>query len=644
MQKVLKNLLSIGLAIAMFVGIGTIVRSSSTELVVADASSSYYSDINATGGTQLLGQVHDLITSTHTNYTSYDNCRDYGTETDPGLDGRGALEFYTHESISSFSGNSGTWNREHVWAQSLSNDLWGKSGGGSDLHHIRPSEGSLNGTRGNKLYGKVTNGTAAYSKTTSGGNSKLGGHYSNSTFEPLDGVKGDVARIVMYVYTHYNTASNVYGSTNGSGSSNYFGTLNFTDIITASTESAAISLLLEWNKIDPVDQIERTRNEVAYKYQGNRNAFIDHPEYADAIWGNGTVTPGDASVAPSGLTMSSSSVALSVGQTKTLSVTATPSNASKAVSWTSSDSSVASVSNGVVTANAAGSATITATSTANSSISTTAQITVKKATSNSASGTATITLSSFSLTDGYGFKNWSAGGISGIAYIFGGNASFKPDSMQFTTKQDSYYLASNTATSGSIKSVTVKSKKDSTDREWKLLTSNTPYGEVSGKPTNGTDQGTKTVTSSGVTWTISGDDTYFALTYEYTGTTSPAAYLESITIEYGGTSGSGDVGGEDNPGGNTPGGDVGGDVGGETDSKISQFHTAVSNLVTDGSLATRYAAISKAIAIYQSLSEEEKFEVFGDIVSLQLAIIDYNKAVKEYNEESQKVNGAVIGG
>ncbi|MDE7108218.1 MAG: endonuclease, partial [Clostridiales bacterium] len=133
-------------------------------------------------------------------------------------------------------------------------------------------------------FGIVTGGKEAWSRNSSKENVALGGHVNSSAFEPLDKVKGDVARIVLYVYTHYNTYANVHGTTNGK-QSGVFGTLQFTNIMAPSSESAAIQLLIEWNAMDPVDQIEITRNDEVYKIQGNRNPFIDHPEYVNAIWG-----------------------------------------------------------------------------------------------------------------------------------------------------------------------------------------------------------------------------------------------------------------------------------------------------------------------------------------------------------------------
>ena len=260
---------------------------------VSAADADYYAPITATAGEELLGQLHDLITTTHTHYSSYSECRDNAKKTDPALGGEeGIVEFYTHEPIRYYLNdystpeNRGTWNREHVWPKSLSGGLWGTNGAGSDLHHIRPSEVKMNSERGNDKFGEVNGGGEVYSKTTDGKNSRLGGHHAGGVFEPLDNVKGDAARIVLYLYTHYNKAENVHGTTNGKGEARYFGTLKFTNIIAASSEEAAAELLLSWNELDPVDDIERTRNEAAFEIQGNRNPFVDRPEYAEAIWGD----------------------------------------------------------------------------------------------------------------------------------------------------------------------------------------------------------------------------------------------------------------------------------------------------------------------------------------------------------------------
>ncbi len=617
MRKILQRILVFGLAVAMCLGIPTIVNGASGGCIAADAAEEYYAPITATGGNALLGQVHDLITTTHRKYTSYSDCKNpvYVQRTDLGTSSSYVMEFYSQANISATwgSGAVGTWNREHVWCQSLSNGIWGQSGGGSDLHHIRPVETRLNSTRGNNLYGVVSNreGNKVYYRDGSGNIVAHGGYNSGGKFEPLDKVKGDVARIVMYVYTHYNRASNVYGTTD-CGNDEYFGTLKFTNIVSASSESAAIGLLLEWSRQDPVDAIETRRNEAVYAIQGNRNPFIDHPEYAEAIWGGGTVKP-DPFVALKSISLNKTSLTLYTGQSETLVAVPDPVNAVADVSWDSSDTAVATVSqNGEVTARSVGTATITATSVANPSIKASARITVEKSDFMSV----TITRDSFSATGGYAFHVWSAGDIGGTAFIYGGES----DTMQFNSSKSSYYIASNLATPAPIRSVTVKlNSKTSSDKEWKLLTSDSPYGEVSKRPENGNDHGTKTVTESGTTWTLDGNDTYFALTYQSTN----ACFLESIVIEYG-----------SNEGHTMP----------DADTKLKEFHALVEGVLSNGSLQARYESIGKAIVAYQALSDEEKALADEDIAILWNAIDDYEQTVHSYNSEAKAANKAALNG
>ncbi len=376
MQRISRKVQSLILALVMCLGIAY-AGSVSSGSAPADAAADYYAPITAAGGEELLGQVHDLITTTHTKYTSYTDCKNpaYYRRTDPGPNGELA-EFYAQTELSSTwkSGANGTWNREHVWCQSHSNGLWGESGGGADLLHIRPTESRVNSARGNNKYAVISGSknTVIY-RNAAGQDMGPAGYTGGGLFEPLDQVKGDVARIVLYMYTHYNTYSNVHGSTNGNGRSNYFGTLHFTDIVSASNEKGATELLLDWNELDPPDSLELSRNEAAQEIQGNRNPFVDHPEYAEAIWGDGTTE-----VKPTALTLSPSSLELKVGQSQSLTVSAQPAGASAAVTWSVSDSSVLSVSNGVVKALGEGRATVTAMSVSDPSVKAVAEVTVER--------------------------------------------------------------------------------------------------------------------------------------------------------------------------------------------------------------------------------------------------------------------------
>lgn len=377
MQNIPRKLSSLILALLLLCGIVPVGSVS-----VTAAEDDYYASVTAAYGEALLGQVHDLITTTHTYYSTYSDCQNetYAKNTDPGKTSGYIMEFYSQEDLTQNweSGTSvGEWNREHLWCKSLSNGLWknvssSSRGGGADLHHIRPTEYTLNSSRGNNRYGEVNGGNPAWFKGKNGQGVAIAGYNSGGTFEPLDQVKGDVARIVMYVYTHYNTYSNLGGSTNGKGSGNYFGTLKFSNVMSAQNEDAAIELLLAWNESDPVDDIERTRNDAVCEIQGNRNPFVDHPEYAEAIWGDAAL----ADKIPTALTISPSSLSMTVGESSRLTVMPTPADASDAVRWSVSDSAVVSVADGVVTAKGAGTATVIATSTLNDAVTARAEITV----------------------------------------------------------------------------------------------------------------------------------------------------------------------------------------------------------------------------------------------------------------------------
>jgi endonuclease I len=159
-------------------------------------------------------------------------------------------------------GNSGEWNREHVYAKSLGTpglDDGGTSDAGEDAHHLRSSDVQRNNSRGSLKFatGSGNSGTVS------------GGWY------PGDEWKGDVARMMMYMYIRY--GSQCLPVNVGVGTP-------------VSTDTDMIDLFLNWNAQDPVSQYEDNRNTYhgnttnAYA-QGNRNPFIDNPYLATVIWG-----------------------------------------------------------------------------------------------------------------------------------------------------------------------------------------------------------------------------------------------------------------------------------------------------------------------------------------------------------------------
>ncbi len=152
-------------------------------------------------------------------------------------------------------GGSGQWNREHVYPKSLGTPNLGTTGAGSDAHHLRPSDIQMNSDRSNR---KFADGSGNASITSQG------------YFYPGDEWKGDVARMILFMYVRYENRclpSNV-----GIGTTN-------------SEDSNMINLFLEWNVEDPVSGFEDQRNDVIAGIQGNRNPFIDNPAFATQIWG-----------------------------------------------------------------------------------------------------------------------------------------------------------------------------------------------------------------------------------------------------------------------------------------------------------------------------------------------------------------------
>ena len=214
-------------------------------------------------GNTLMQQLRTLMTSTHSKNSSYDDCKEMAVKTDcENAAGNTLSLLYSSYTVTlaDFGGSGSTWNREHVWPKSLGG--FNTSGPGADLHHIRPTDATLNSERGNLKYGNVTGGSNVTG--TSLVDYMVGGTSGGGYFEPLDNVKGDVARICLYVYVRYG------------------GSFNKCSSITNVFQS--VDVLLEWCALDPVDTWEMGRNEVVGAYQGNRNVFIDYPELAWLIF------------------------------------------------------------------------------------------------------------------------------------------------------------------------------------------------------------------------------------------------------------------------------------------------------------------------------------------------------------------------
>ncbi len=190
------------------------------------------------------------------------------------------------EQCGNYSGEGDCYNREHLVPQSWFNKAYPMK---ADIHHIFPTDGYVNGRRGNLPFGEVTNpdytsdngslkGPNAFSYPTA---------YTGEVFEPIDEFKGDIARAYFYMATRYESQIASWANESATSQQVLNGTSDqvFTDW--------TLALLLQWDAEDPVSQREIDRNNAAYAFQGNRNPFVDHPEYVNLIWGNAT-TPPDA--------------------------------------------------------------------------------------------------------------------------------------------------------------------------------------------------------------------------------------------------------------------------------------------------------------------------------------------------------------
>lgn len=226
---------------------GTSATSATSATSSTSGSSDYYAQCEGLEGSALQSK---LLSINAPKSTSYDWSR--YEDADEALDDSGSiLSLYTRHNIAkgnhcgSYSWT--TWNREHIWTQSA----WPKSA--SDNHNIFACEGQINGYRGNKPFAEGGDTVVVFGHTT-------GCKQTSSTFEPCDDAKGEVARAVMYGTVMYS-----YTMTN---------------------EIKSIALALKWHIQHPSTERDIRRNEVVYVNQGNRNPFVDHPEYACRIWGN----------------------------------------------------------------------------------------------------------------------------------------------------------------------------------------------------------------------------------------------------------------------------------------------------------------------------------------------------------------------
>lgn len=169
-----------------------------------------------------------------------------------------------------YSNESDCYNREHIVPQSFFNQ---ESPMRNDIHFVRPTDGKVNGMRSNFPFAMVSNPAFTSKNGTKVGPSSSAG-YSGSSAEPIDEFKGDVARMVLYFVTRYESRLSSFSTGNMLGGSSFPGLQEWEK-----------EVMIAWSNQDPVSPTEIERNDAAFVFQKNRNPFIDHPEWVATIWG-----------------------------------------------------------------------------------------------------------------------------------------------------------------------------------------------------------------------------------------------------------------------------------------------------------------------------------------------------------------------
>ena len=247
----------------------------------AQVPNGYYDSAEGLSGEDLREALHQIIkghtskdyNSLHSHFENTDK-KSNGKVWDMYSDNPGGTPSYEYSFTSSdqcgnYAAEGDCYNREHSFPQSWFDS---QSPMKSDLFHVYPTDGYVNGRRSNHPYGNV--GTASW---TSSNGSKLGSSatsgYSGTVFEPIDEYKGDFARTYFYMLTRYKDIASGWTS----------------DMLTGDNfKTWAINLLLEWDENDPVSQKEIDRNDAVYGIQNNRNPYIDNVDYAGYVWGGET--------------------------------------------------------------------------------------------------------------------------------------------------------------------------------------------------------------------------------------------------------------------------------------------------------------------------------------------------------------------
>ncbi len=278
-------------------------------MTFAQAPANYYNGTEGLSGAALKTKLSQIITSGSMDngynglYNGYPTTdRDHFYENDNSV-----LDMYSEnptgadpynfqhgvKKCGNYSNEGDCYNREHVVPQSLFNERSPMRG---DIHFVRPTDGKVNGMRSNYPFAMVANPAFTSKNGTKVGPSSSAG-YGGSSCEPIDEFKGDIARMIFYFVTRYESQLNTFSTGNMIATTAYPG-----------LQLWERDVLLTWAAQDPVSPSEIERNNAAFVFQKNRNPFIDHPEWVNVIWGTQVIDT-EAPSTPANLVLNSTSTA-----------------------------------------------------------------------------------------------------------------------------------------------------------------------------------------------------------------------------------------------------------------------------------------------------------------------------------------------
>jgi endonuclease I len=295
------------IAVSMLLSLSTSLK--------AEAPTGYYDSVDTSSPQALHTSLHEIIDD-HQRFPYTSTATDTwdileSADEDPNNPSN-VLDIYKNASYAKEGGGNSFYNREHSWPKSYGFPSDGSSNYPyTDAHHLFISDSSYNSSRSNKPYDNCTSGCTE--KITEFNNGRGGisiesnwttGSFTQGKWETWSGRKGEVARALLYMAVRYEGGTHgVTGYTEPD--------LRLTDDLNLIEQSNAgsnidlaymglRSVLLQWHQDDPVDDLERRRNDIVFSHQGNRNPFIDHPEYVDCVFafdcsalggGSGDTTP-----------------------------------------------------------------------------------------------------------------------------------------------------------------------------------------------------------------------------------------------------------------------------------------------------------------------------------------------------------------